>query len=74
MYKKLNDYLKSSDRTLTELAAAAGVTKGRLSQLRNSETWPPMLALKIEKVTAGELSASELSPVIEEARQGGKAK
>lgn len=68
MYKTLDLYLKKSGRKLTTLAEEAGVTKGRLSQLRTSTDWPPMLALKVEDVTRGELNASDLSPIVRQAR------
>lgn len=53
---------------LTALAASVGVTKGRLSQLRNSTDWPPELALKVEHATSGLVDASTLSPIVALAR------
>ena len=65
----LDTYLGRKDaKTLTALSALIGVTKGRLSQLRNSSDWPPDLALKVEEATGGKLSASDLSPTIAKAR------
>lgn len=65
----LNAYLaRRGAKKLSELAADIGVSRSRLSQLRNSRDWPPTLALKIEAATGGEISASELSPVVLEAR------
>jgi hypothetical protein len=65
----LDGYLKSPDAmTLTDLSEKIGVSKGRLSQLRDDTNWPPDLALKAEKETAGALDASELSPIIARAR------
>lgn len=65
----LDAYLKRPDaKSLTELAAEAGVTKGRLSQIRGGEPCPPALALNIEKATDGLVSASDLSHVIARAR------
>lgn len=67
----LASYLKSAGaKSLTALSAEMGISKGRLSQLRNERAWPPELALKIEKATNGALSASALSSVVAEARQG----
>lgn len=54
--------------SLTKLAAEIGISKGRLSQLKSASEWPPELALRVEKVTDGEISASALSSVIAEAR------
>jgi len=65
----LDAYLSTPGaHSLTKLAAEAGVSKSRLSQLRESKNWPPDLALRIEDATAGALSASELSPIIAQAR------
>jgi hypothetical protein len=67
----LDTYLKREGAvSLTDLSAAIGISKGRLSQLRNSTDWPPELAMKAEEVTEGALDASVLSPVIAKARQG----
>jgi DNA-binding transcriptional regulator YdaS (Cro superfamily) len=66
----LDGYLKRADATpLTALAAEMGVSKGRLSQLRDSTDWPPELALKAEIATGGRVSASDLSPVVALARR-----
>lgn len=65
----LNDYLAAPDaKTLTALSLEIGVSKGRLSQLRNATEWPPELALKVEGATAGKLNASFLSDVVAKAR------
>lgn len=65
----LDTYLKRQGAmSLTTLSDKIGVSKGRLSQLRNSKEWPPELALKAEEATLGILSASKLSPVIKMAR------
>lgn len=65
----LNDYLKLNDaKSLTALALELGVSKGRLSQLRNVAEWPPELALKVEQATGGYLDASRLSAVVAQAR------
>jgi DNA-binding transcriptional regulator YdaS (Cro superfamily) len=70
----LSKYLKRKDAmTLTALAAELGVSKGRLSQLRNASDWPPELALAAESKTGGALNASALSQVIARARQTGAA-
>lgn len=67
----LDTYLDRADaKTLTELSLKIGVSKGRLSQLRNSTDWPGDLALRIEGATNGLLNASVLSPVIARARKG----
>jgi hypothetical protein len=66
----LDAYLRGEDAmTLTKLAGEVGVTKGRLSQLRNSTDWPPDLAMEAERATAGRLNASLLSPVVARARE-----
>jgi hypothetical protein len=66
----LDAYLKRDGaETLTDLSAKLGITKGRLSQLRESTDWPPELALKAESETDGALNASDLSPVIADARR-----
>jgi DNA-binding transcriptional regulator YdaS (Cro superfamily) len=65
----LNDYLaREGAKSLTELSLELGVSKGRLSQLRNLTEWPPELAMKVEQATAGELDASRLSAVVAQAR------
>ena len=65
----LDTYLgRQGAKTLTELSIELGVSKGRLSQLRNLNEWPPELALKIETATDGLLSASQLSATIAKAR------
>lgn len=53
---------------LTDLSKAIGVTKGRLSQLRHSKDWPGSIALAVERATDGAVNASDLSPVVREAR------
>jgi len=66
----LDTYLKREGAmSLTTLAADMGVSKSRLSQLRDSTDWPPELALKAEDATSGEVSASDLSHVVARARQ-----
>lgn len=68
---KLDDYLKlAASPSLTELSEKVGISKSRLSQLRNSMDWPPELAMLVEEHTHGALDASALSPVIAKARQG----
>jgi DNA-binding transcriptional regulator YdaS (Cro superfamily) len=65
----LNEYLeRAGSKSLTALSGEVGVSKGRLSQLRNATEWPPELALKIEAATNGMLSATQLSGVIAQAR------
>lgn len=51
----------------SQLAAKIGISKGRMSQLKD-KPWPPELALAAEKATEGALDAARLSPVIAEAR------
>lgn len=66
----LDAYLARKDaKSLTEIAIEVGISKARLSQLRNSREWPPQLALEVEKATGGALSASRLCPVIAQARR-----
>jgi DNA-binding transcriptional regulator YdaS (Cro superfamily) len=66
----LSEYLERDGApSLTDLSVRLGISKGRLSQLRDSVEWPPELALKIEEHTDGGLDASELSPIIAQARK-----
>lgn len=70
----LDAYLKRDGaKSLTDLSAEIGVSKGRLSQLREATDWPPELAMKVEEATGGELSASALSPIIARARQSDRS-
>lgn len=65
----LDTYFKQPGaKSLTELAALVGVSKGRLSQIRGGEKCPPDLALRIEAATNGAVSASALSHIIAQAR------
>ncbi len=67
-------YLKRPGaKTLTALAAELDVSKGRLSQLRDSNEWPAELALAAEAATGGAISASALSKTVARARQTGAA-
>lgn len=52
----------------SQLAAKIGVSKGRMSQLKD-KPWPPELALAAEKATDGALDAASLSPIIAQARE-----
>lgn len=66
----LSQYLERDGApSLTDLSAKLSVSKGRLSQLRDSLDWPPDLALKVEAETGGALDASRLSPIIARARK-----
>ena len=66
----LSQYLDTPGApSLTDLSARLGISKGRLSQLRDATDWPPDLALKAETETSGILNASELSPIIARARK-----
>jgi hypothetical protein len=66
----LDEYLKAPGAmTLTDLSARLSVSKGRLSQLRRADEWPPELALKAETETEGALDAAKLSPIIARARR-----
>ncbi len=65
----LATYLKSAGaKSLTALSLEVGLSKGRLSQLRNSTEWPADLALKVEAATGGALNASDLCHVVARAR------
>jgi hypothetical protein len=67
---RLSEYLESEGApSLTDLSIKLGITKGRLSQLRDATDWPPELALKAEEETGGALDASDLSPIIARARK-----
>lgn len=61
-YFERPDAMKAS-----QLAAKLGISKGRMSQLKD-KPWPPELALAAEKATEGALDAAQLSPVVAEAR------
>ncbi|GAA4827237.1 hypothetical protein GCM10023232_26840 [Sphingosinicella ginsenosidimutans] len=70
----IRDYLKRPGAmSLTDLATAAGISKGRLSQLGGSDgeqpDVPPALALRLERETGGLIDASMISTVIAEARK-----
>lgn len=66
----LDGYLRlAGSKSLTELANEIGVSKGRLSQLRDAIDWPPELALKAEMATAGVVNASGISPIVARARE-----
>lgn len=66
----LSQYLEREGApSLTDLSVKLGISKGRLSQLRDSVEWPPELALEAEKQTDGALDAAALSPIIARARQ-----
>lgn len=66
----LNQYLKSPDApTLTALSDKVGISKGRLSQLRDSDDWPPKLAMLVEKHTGGMVDAAKISKTVAQARQ-----
>ncbi len=74
----IREYLDSSGAmSLTDLAAKADVSKGRLSQLAGAkdkppaviEDVPPALALRLERETKGAIDAAVISSIIAEARQ-----
>lgn len=74
MSMTLAAYLERPDaKSLTTLAGEIGISKGRLSQLRLSREWPPELALRVEQMTGGGVNASDICPVIAQARQTGAA-
>lgn len=67
----LSTYLqRDGAMSLTDLSIKLGVSKGRLSQLRDATDWPPDLAMKVEEATQGELDAAVLSPTVARARSG----
>ena len=69
----LATYLSRPDAmNRSQLAAAIGVSKGRITQLKD-KPWPPELALEAERVTGGALDAALLSPVVAMARATGEA-
>lgn len=66
----LDTYLATDGaKSLTDLSVEVGISKGRLSQLRNSKEWPPELALKVERATGGQVDAALISPIVSEARE-----
>lgn len=70
----LDKYLAGSGaKSLTALSVAVGISKSRLSQLRNATEWPPELAMKVEAATEGALDASALSAIVAQARQSAAA-
>ena len=65
----LDQYLKlEGSLSLTQLSHDVSISKGRLSQLRESTDWPPDLALRVESATAGIVNASMISPTVALAR------
>lgn len=56
----------------TQLAEAIGISKGRMSQLRDAD-WPAELALRAEEKTNFALDAAKLSSVVKKARSQGQA-
>ncbi len=65
----LQEYLDRPDAmNRTELCGALGISNGRLSQLRDLKDWPPELALRLEEATGGAINASDVSPIIAQAR------
>lgn len=58
----------------SQLAEKIGVSKARVSQLRDSKNWPAELALAVERETAGAVSASDLSPIVAQARAQTRAR
>jgi hypothetical protein len=73
MGMELATYLSRPDAmNRSQLAAAIGVSKGRITQLKD-KPWPPELALAAERVTQGALDAAMLSPVVAQARATGEA-
>jgi DNA-binding transcriptional regulator YdaS (Cro superfamily) len=57
----LDHYLKAETGRLTRLAAACGVTPGRITQIRQGAGCSATLALKIEAATVGIIDAATLS-------------
>jgi DNA-binding transcriptional regulator YdaS (Cro superfamily) len=73
MSMTLTAYFNSPDAmNASQLAAAIGVSRSRITQLRGKD-WPPELALEAERVTGGRVDAGKLSPVIAKARETGEA-
>lgn len=67
----LDKYLAGSGaKSLTALSVDVGISKSRLSQLRNATDWPPELAMKVEAATGGALDAGALSSIVAQARHG----
>lgn len=65
----LDAYFARPDaKSITDVARLAGVSKGRISQIRGGDPCPAALALEIEAATDGLVNASDLSPVIAKAR------
>ena len=65
----LAEYIKRPGAlSRSALCEGLAITPGRLSQLRASTEWPPELALKLESLTRGAISASEICPVVARAR------
>ncbi len=64
----IKEYAKAQGLTLRDMAERLEVHPSRLSQLEGT-AWPAELALKVEEVTGGAVSASDLSPVVAKARQ-----
>lgn len=57
----MHDYLADRPGEMARLAAALGVTAGRLSQVRSGDNCSARLALAIERETGGAVDAAKLS-------------
>lgn len=65
----LKAYFQRPDAiSASKLAGKIGISKGRISQIRNGEPCPAEIALAIERETGGVIDAADLSQVVADAR------
>lgn len=65
----LREYFeRKNSLSVRDMANMLNLTSARVRQIRTSNEAPPNIALKIERITQGLVSASDLSSVIKEAR------
>ena len=65
----LREYFeRKNSLTVREMANLLGVSDARVRRMRLDNAASPNVALKIERITQGLVSASDLSAVIKEAR------
>lgn len=59
--KTISEFLKASDMTLTDLARAAGVSKGHMSEIAHGTRTPSLpVALKIYKASGKTIAVESL--------------
>lgn len=67
---KFIHYLEKPDSlSLAEIARRIDVTRGRMTQLKGLNEWPPDIALDVEFITDGVVDAAAMSPTVRRARE-----